>query len=244
MSKDIRSAFVFPVRRRLVSALLSLSLALQWLPAVLSASDETLDKSAIPTTTAHFKYPPFLIGPGDMLNVTVFGEHDLPSSFLVDSAGTIVFPPIGAIDLGGLTQVEASRVLTAALGKYIKDPQVTVLVTDSAQYTVSVIGDVQKPGKFLIRGMPTLLGALAEAGGPLSTASLNRTVLVRGNRAIEMPMAKYLETGNGLQPEPVLFPGDIIFVPQSRWPTLGDWGIIVSILSSVAVLYEFGKTQH
>jgi polysaccharide export outer membrane protein len=215
-------------------------LALQGLPLALSAGETV----SLPLSTEHFKYPPFLIGPGDLLTVNVFGEKDMPTTFLVDSSGTIVFPPIGAVDLGGLTQVEASRVLTAALAKYIKDPMVTVLVSESAQYTVSVIGNVGKPGRYLIRGMPTLLGALAEAGGPLPNTALNNTVLIRGNRSYGLSMGDYLETGRGVQPEPVLFPGDIIYVPASRWPTLGDWGIIVSILSSAAVLYELGKPTH
>lgn len=204
---------------------------------------EILSREGLPLMTEHFRYPPFLIGPGDLLAVNVFGEKDLPTSFLVDSSGTIVFPPIGAVDLGGLTQVEAARVLTAALARYIKDPMVTVLVTDSAQYTVSVIGNVVKPGRYLIRGMPTLLGALAEAGGPLPNTALNRTVLVRANKTYELSMGNYLDTGGGTQLEPVLFPGDIIYVPASRWPTLGDWGIIASILTSAAILYEFGKAQ-
>jgi polysaccharide export outer membrane protein len=224
---------------RILCWTLALCLGAQGLPAILRAGDAP----ALPLTTEHFSYPPFLIGPGDLLTVNVFGEKDLPSSFLVDSSGTIVFPPIGAVDLGGLTQVEASRVLTAALAKFIKDPMVTVLVNDSAQYTVSVIGSVSKPGKFLIRGLPTLLGALAEAGGPLSDAALNRTVLVRNNRTYELSMGDFLKTGNGVQPEPVLFPGDIIYVPASRWPNLGDWGIIVSILSSAAVLFEIAKAE-
>jgi polysaccharide export outer membrane protein len=235
-----------------------MGMALQGLPAALAAASvvagagpvqaqqpamprEARTAAELPTTTEHFQYPPFLIGPGDLLNVNVFGEHDLPTSFLVDSAGTIVFPPIGAVDLGGLTQVEASQVLTAALAKYIKDPMVTVLVQESSQYTVSVIGNVQKPGKYLIRGLPTLLGAVAEAGGPMPHSALNSTVLVRGNRSYELELGHFLDTGRGPQAEPVLLPGDIIYVPASSWPTLGDWGIIVSILTSVAVLYELAR---
>jgi polysaccharide export outer membrane protein len=238
--------------RRTVCLSLALGLALQGLPAAMAAATvlesttpvmprEAKTAADLPTTVEHFQYPPFLIGPGDLLTVNVFGEHDLPTSFLVDSAGTIVFPPIGAVDLGGLTQVEASQVLTAALAKYIKDPMVTVLVSESSQYTVSVIGNVQKPGKYLIRGLPTLLGAVAEAGGPMPNSALNSTVLVRGNRTYELELGHFLDTGRGSQPQPVLLPGDIIYVPASRWPTLGDWGIIVSILTSVAVLYELAR---
>jgi polysaccharide export outer membrane protein len=137
-----------------------------------------------------------------------------------------------------LTQVQASQALGKALAKYLKEPQVTVLVVDSAQYTVSVMGNVAKPGIYLIRGLPTLLGAIAEAGGPLPDTALNSTVLIRGNRSIEMPLGIYLDPSRAAQPQPLLYPGDMIYVPSSHWPTLAEWGIIASILSSTALLIE------
>jgi polysaccharide export outer membrane protein len=162
----------------------------------------------------------------------------LPDKYLVDSSGTIVFPLVGAIVLGGLTQVQASQTLSSALAKYLKQPQVTVLVLDSAQYTVSVMGNVVKPGIYLIRGLPTLLGAIAEAGGPLPHSALNDTVLLRNNKSIRMPLETYFDPSQNAQTQPLLYPGDMIYVPASRWPTLAEWGIIATILTSVAVLTE------
>jgi polysaccharide export outer membrane protein len=221
--------------------MVALALPVQTLPGALQAQSVRANADGIPTNgKGHIRYPPLLIGPGDLLNVTVFGEEkeELPTSFLVDSNGTIGFPLVGAVVVGGLTQVQASRLLAAHLAKYLKDPQVTVLVTDSAQYTVSVIGNVVKPGKYLIRGVPTLLGALAEAGGPLPHSELNDTVLVRNNRSIKMPLGVYFDPSNVPQSEPLIFPGDVIFVPLSPWPTVAEWGIIAGILSSAAVLAD------
>jgi hypothetical protein len=211
--------------------------------AILPPPTAPEDARDLPTTDARFRYPPFLIGPGDLLSVFVYGEKDLPTSFLVDSAGTIVFPPIGAIDVGGLTQVEASKVLAAGLAKYMKEPQVTVMVAESSQYTVAIMGEVQKPGKYLIRGMPTLLGVLSEAGGPLPHAALGGAKLIRNNRTYELSLLPYLKTRKEPRPQPVLFPGDILYLPGSGVPSLADWGIIVSILSSVAVLYMLGRSE-
>jgi protein involved in polysaccharide export with SLBB domain len=195
---------------------------------------------------SHFKYPPMLIGPGDMLNVTVFGQDpkSLPPSFLVDSAGYIVFPLVGAVKIGGLTQLEASQALEKALREYMKSPQVTVLVTDSAQYTVSVMGNVVKPGSYLIRGIPTLLGAIAASGGPLPNSALNKTVLIRDNKSTNIPLEVYLDSSKIEHDQPLILPGDIIYVPQSLWPTPAEWGIIASILSSAAVLTEAISNYH
>jgi polysaccharide export outer membrane protein len=187
---------------------------------------------------ARSQYPRFLIGPGDMLSITVLGEKDLPTAYLVDSAGTIEFPLVGPVMLGSLTPLEASQALTSVLGKYLKDPQVTVLVTDSAQYTVSVMGNVVKPGKYLIRGLPTLLGALAQAGGPMANSDLKNVVLVRGDQTFKMPLDIYLEPHHIEQSQPLLYPGDILYVPTSPWPTFAEWAIIASLLSSAAVLAD------
>ena len=178
------------------------------------------------------KYPPFVIGPGDLLNITVYGERDLPTAFLVESDGSIVFPLVGEIQLGGLTQGRASERLAAAMAKFQKEPQVTVLVTESAQYTIAVLGNVARPGKFRIRGLPNLLNVIAEAGGPLPQSSLNRTVLVRDERSSILPLGDYLSESNNLPAQPILYPGDVIFIPHSQWPTIGEWGIIMGLISS------------
>jgi polysaccharide biosynthesis/export protein len=222
--------------RRSCCWILAIALVVQALPT-LAFADAMAAPSSVSGAT-QINYPPLLIGPGDMVGVTVYGETGLPDRYLVDSTGTIVFPLVGAIVLGGLTQVEASQALTAALSKYLKEPQVTVLVVDSAQYTVSVMGNVVKPGIYLIRGLPTLLGALAQAGGPLPHSDLNDTVLVRDNKSIKMPLGIYFDSSHAAQSQPLIYPGDVILVPESPWPTLAEWGIIASILSSAAILTE------
>jgi polysaccharide biosynthesis/export protein len=220
--------------RRALCWVISLALIFQAFPALALAEPAPGPE----TSLARAKYPPFLIGPGDMLSVTVLGEKEMPTTYLVDSAGDIEFPLVGPVNLGSLTQLEASQVLTKALSKYLNDPQVTVLVTDSAQYTVSVMGNVVKPGKYLIRGLPTLLGALAQAGGPLANSDLGSVVLVRGDKAFKMPLDIYFEPHHFAQSQPLLYPGDILYVPTSPWPTFAEWAIIASLLSSAAVLAD------
>jgi polysaccharide export outer membrane protein len=177
------------------------------------------------------KYPPFLLGPGDLLNITVYGEEGLPKAFLVDSSGTIVFPLVGELSLSGLTQAQASERLAQGLSQYQKGPQVTVQVTESAQYNVSILGNVARPGKYRIRGLPKLLSALAEAGGPLPNSALNKTVLVREDRVSPLLLGDYLADGSSA-PQPLLYPGDVIYVPRSFWPSIGEWGIIMGIVTS------------
>ena len=226
--------------RRVLCWTLSAAMLAGSLPAAAFAAT-TADPSPVSATAS--QYPPFLIGPGDLLNITVYGEKDLPTAFQVDSNGTIVFPMVGQMALGGLTQVDAGATLTTALAKYLKQPQVTVLVADSAQYSISVIGNVVKPGKYPIRGLPRLLSVISEAGGPLPHSDLNNAVLVRGNLRTPLALGNYLATSGNPGPEPVLYPGDVVYLPVSPWPTLGDWGIIASILTSAAVLASAVKLR-
>src|ERR1700677_1147412 len=92
--------------RRVLCWVLSFAMALQALPLLAFAD---------PPTPAVAQYPPFLIGPGDMLSVTVYGEKDLPDKYLVDSTGAIEFPLVGPVMLGSMTQLEASQALPRAL---------------------------------------------------------------------------------------------------------------------------------
>jgi polysaccharide export outer membrane protein len=189
------------------------------------------------------QYPPFLLGPGDLLDITVYGEEGLPKAFLVDSSGTIVFPLVGELSLSGLTQAQASERLAQSLSKFQKSPQVTVLVTESAQYNVSILGNVARPGKYRIRGLPNLLSALAEAGGPLPNSALNKTVLVREDHASLLLLGDYLSTGT-VPPQPLLYPGDVIYVPHSFWPSIGEWGIIMGIVTSGILIANSLQTRR
>jgi protein involved in polysaccharide export with SLBB domain len=225
-----RGRLVLP--RRVLCWTLATAMLTGGVPAVAFAA--SADPAPVSATAS--QYPPFLIGPGDLLNITVYGEKDLPTAFLVESSGEILFPLAGTIKLAGLTQVQASQALDTALEHYIKAPMVTVLVTESAQYTVSVVGSVVKPGKFPIRGLPTLLDVLAEAGGPAEHADLSGAILIHNDQKTNIRLDQFLLDQSVQAPNTVLYPGDILMVPESHWPTVAEWGIIASILSSATAI--------
>jgi polysaccharide export outer membrane protein len=220
---------VKPALRRPLCLLLALGMALPFPGALALAAAEA------PAAAAQ-NYPPFLIGPGDILNITVYGEKDLPITYLVDSNGSIVFPLVGDVQLAGLTQSKAGQELASRLAGMQKDPQVTVLITETAQYTISVLGNVVNPGKYRIRGLPNLLSAISEAGGPRTHSALNSTVLVRGESHSKLPLGDFLSSSDPGRPQPLLYPGDTLFVPLSPWPTLGEWSIIVGLITSAVVI--------
>jgi len=178
-------------------------------------------------------YPPLLIGPGDVLDIAVYGEEELPLEYQVDSSGIITYPYIGAVYLNGMSPADASGKMARLLAKPRK---VTVLIKESNTYWVSVMGNVGKPGKYQLRGRPTLLSALAEAGGTLSGSKLSKSILIHKGFKTKVNLDRFLSGTGEIGPEPLLYPGDVLVVPKSGMPSMGEIAIVASILASVAVV--------
>ena len=200
-------------------------------------------------------YPKLVIGPGDLLTVFVYGEngvtgsggstgvmYQLPTDYQVNSDGVIVFPFLGRVQLSGLTPVEASEKIAGLLSKPRK---VTVLIKASSAFWVSVLGDVPRPGKFQITGRPTLLSALADAGGPLPDADMGGAILIHNKVKTKMSLDLYLKNTGEQMEDPYLYPGDTLLVQKSAWPSISDWAIIASILASAAIItVELSNLKH
>ena len=122
----------------------------------------------------------YRIGPDDNLQVTVFGAPDLSQAVRVAADGDISLPLVGTIKAAGLTPRELELVLQALLRRtYMKDPQVTVTVTEMQSHSVSVLGAVKAPGVFQIRGTKTLLEMLSMAQG-LAPDAGDAVLVMRG----------------------------------------------------------------
>jgi len=214
---------------RSIAVCLVLSLSLGPLSPVLAKTAGDKEKK----TTEVQAYPPVLIGPGDLLTIVVYGEQELPIEYQVDSNGVITVPYIGNAIVGGLTPSEASAKLARLLAKPRK---VTVLIKESNTYWVSVLGNVGKPGKYQIKGKPTLLSALAEAGGPLPGTDMGGAILIHRNQKNKVDLNKYLSGTGLMEKEPYMYPGDVLMVQKSGWPSVGEIAIVASILASLAVV--------
>jgi polysaccharide export outer membrane protein len=121
----------------------------------------------------------YVIGPQDVLSVTVFDQADLSGKFTVDADGTFSYPLIGRVKASGLTiralETELKRLLS---GDYLKNPQVTVEIATYKSQRVFVHGEVKNPGTFPLTGDMTLIEALAQAGSTTSTAG-DEALIVR-----------------------------------------------------------------
>jgi polysaccharide biosynthesis/export protein len=112
------------------------------------------------------------VGPGDVIEVAVYGNDDLSRIPTVQTNGSISLPLLGEVQVAGLTIAEVQRKITNLLEKdYLVKPQVEVKVKDYNSQYVSVVGEVNSPGRKPIRGRMRLIDALIESGGFKATAS-------------------------------------------------------------------------
>jgi polysaccharide export outer membrane protein len=132
-----------------------------------SAPDAAAEEGAALVVTAEYQ-----VGPGDGLDVTVIGNDDLSRIPTVQTNGAILLPLLGEVQVAGLTVGEIQRKVTSLLEKdYLVNPQVVVKVTQFNSQFVTVVGEVNKPGRRPLRGRSRLIDILVEAGGFTPNAS-------------------------------------------------------------------------
>lgn len=163
--------------------------------------------------------PEYQIGVGDKLSVRVFQVPDLSFDELtVDTSGDLQMPLIGAVRATGRTAGELSADIAERLSaQYLRDPQVTVTVSEAASQKITVDGAVTKPGVYTMRGTTSLLQAVAMAEGPSRVADLSKVAVFRtidGQRSVALFDLAAIRQGRAVDP-PVLG-DDIIVVDTSQ----------------------------
>ena len=158
----------------------------------------------------------YLIGPGDVLNISVWKEENMQKEVLVRPDGGITFPLAGEIMAGGLTTKALSNELVNKLKKYIPHPNVTVSVLQSVSNKVYVIGKVNRPGEFIATGYMDVLQALTMAGGLTPYAESDEIKIIRRTETgTKMKLFDYDEviSGERLDMNVILQAGDTVVVP-------------------------------
>lgn len=162
----------------------------------------------------------YKVQPGDLLEINVYQEKDMARTVRVSGNGTITFPLAGNIKLSDLSVPEAEAVLAQALGEYIINPQVTVLIKEYSNKQVYVLGEVKKPGSITlpVERRLTVLEAITLAGGFTDLAAQDKTKVLRNangqNLTIEVEISKITKQGDK-SADIFLEPNDTVFVPQS-----------------------------
>lgn len=171
---------------------------------------------------AQAKDAPFTVLAGDVLQITVWKEDGMDREVVVLPDGSITFPLIGAVKVQGLTPESVQALVKTRLKKYIPDAAVTVSVKAALGHTVNVIGQVVRPGEFIIGRRMTVMQALSQAGGLTPYAKTSRIIVIRHGQegkdgeGVSIPIPyNDLVSGEALDKDLVLQPGDVIVVPTA-----------------------------
>ena len=153
---------------------------------------------------------------GDSITVSVWKELDLQRKVMIRPDGRFSFPLAGEVQAAGRTPDEVRVDLEAQFKKYIPEAVVTVIVEDFSGNRVYVIGQVTKPGMFVMNPSLTVLQALSLAGGATPFAKLDNISIIRGTGASQkMVPFRYSQVveGKSLQQNVTLESGDVVVVP-------------------------------
>jgi polysaccharide biosynthesis/export protein len=124
-----------------------------------------------------------VIGPGDLLGISVFDTPELTQETRVSNSGAIEYPLLGSVNVMGMTAPEAAHTISTLLrkGDFVRDAQISISIKEYATQGVSLLGEVRRPGSYPAMGTHTLLDYITAAGG--LTVMANRTVTIthKGN---------------------------------------------------------------
>ncbi len=160
----------------------------------------------------------YLLGPGDVVRITVYDHPDLTTDARIAEAGNIQYPLLGDVNVRGRTAAEAAEQIGKLLdsGGFVKQPQVSIMVSQYRSQQISLLGYVSRPGKYPIEQASTLIDLIALAGGVSPTAG-DTAVLMRSDDPShtrrEIDLAKLFEKGDAAQ-NPEVSNGDVIYVPR------------------------------
>ncbi len=158
----------------------------------------------------------FVIGNDDVLAINVWKEPDISRSIPVRSDGKISLPLVGEVQAAGLTPLKLEKDIAGKLKNYIDEPEVTVMVQQVNSQKFNILGQVVRPGSYVIANSPTVLDAIALAGGFRDFAKQKSIYVLRqgagGDSRIPFNY-KDVSQGKNMAQNIKLQPGDTIIVP-------------------------------
>jgi polysaccharide export outer membrane protein len=180
-----------------------------------SVSNEALNEATRPVSKE------FMLGPEDVLEVTVWRNQDLSRTVVVRPDGKISLPLIGDVQASGLNSSQVAAKIAARLTEFKENPNVSVSLKEVNSYFIFVLGEVLKPGKYPLKSYATVLQGVSMAGGFTQFASKNKMQVIRtytnddgkeNQTRIPVPYNEMV-SGKGKIENFILKSGDTIVVP-------------------------------
>ncbi|MBS0614372.1 MAG: SLBB domain-containing protein, partial [Proteobacteria bacterium] len=155
----------------------------------------------------------YVVGPGDVLQIQLYGNEPASYSLAVNRDGRVDFPKLGPISVGGMSFERALATIESRVHRQLLGTRVSITMGDLRAIRVYVLGEAEKPGSYLVSGLSTMTNALFVSGGVKKIGSLRNIQLKRRGRLIsELDLYDLLLRGD-TSGDRQLMPGDVIFIP-------------------------------
>lgn len=158
----------------------------------------------------------YTVQPGDVLEISVWKEPDLQRQVLVRPDGAFSFPLVGEVDARGKTVADLNKIVSERLTRYISGAVVTISIQEIKGNKIFVIGQVNKPGEFIVNPSVNIMQALSMAGGMTAFAAVNDIVVLRGQGKAQTATPFHyadVSRGRSLDQNVQLVSGDVVVVP-------------------------------
>lgn len=157
----------------------------------------------------------YVVGPGDEIDLKVWGMADNMSRIPVDRNGQISIPKVGTLTIAGTRADQLESILRSHLSKVFKNFEISASVGRLRSMQIFVVGQARKPGAYMVSSLSTLMGALFESGGPASTGTLRNIQLIRSGQLVTtLDLYNFIHTGDTSK-DSRLLPGDVIVIPPA-----------------------------
>jgi len=181
---------------------------------------------------------PFVLGPEDLLTISVWGNNELTTEMPVRPDGFISYPLIGDVKALGLTPSQLKNEITKRLRKFITDASVTVVVKEINSINISVAGEVVEPGTYKVNRPITLMHLFSLVKGFTETADLRKSYLLRNGAKLNINFYALVKEDDFTQ-NIWLKPNDLVFIHD-------NFGNRINIMGEVTkpqvVTYQEGMT--
>lgn len=180
----------------------------------------------------------YVLHPGDVLRISVWGHADLSGEFQVDENGQIQYPIIGEIDTRNLTVADLRERMREGLGQLFNSPFVTV----TPLFRMAVLGEIARPGLYTVDPTLSVLDVVALAGGATRVGNLGKIKLLRGGSEQRVNFNDLTMRGRTLQ-EVGVRSGDQIVIPR-RFFTREDLGLLLTVVQVGLTVAVFINTVN
>ena len=155
----------------------------------------------------------YVLGPGDELEIQLYGQRSESFTLVVDREGSVAFPDIGPLTLAGMSFAEAKAFLAQQVGDKMVGVSASIGMGKLRSIRIFALGEVERPGSYTVSGLATLSHALFASGGIKKIGSLRHVQLKRqGKVVVTLDLYDFLLKGD-TRNDVRLLPGDVVFVP-------------------------------